>query len=399
MYIAWSLSGIARSSRRAIAGLAVGAAVIAAGSAAGPAALASPRASSGAGSLRAVDAVSASNMWAVGSAYTGSTSGSLIEHYAGHGWQIVPSPNPAGATSVYLQSVDAVSASNVWAVGYSSVGAASRTLIEHWNGTAWKIVGSPNASGTGGSYLYAVRALSASNVWAVGYDQPSFTTLVEHWNGLKWQIVASPNPGGSQGSWLYGIDASAAGKIWAVGYWTEGQTTSTLVEQWNGSSWAIVPSPSPGGSGAVSALQAVRSVSASNAWAVGYLYNGSSTTTVSEHWNGTQWQVVASPNPTGAAATSLVAVDAPSATDMWAVGDSTNGSSVTSTVIEGWSGAGWKVVPSPNPAGSADAQLTGVAALSITDAWAVGFSWNGSVTTTVVEHWNGQAWKLVTSPS
>ena len=144
MYIAWSLSGIACHSRRAIAGLAVGAAVVAGGSAAGPAAWAGPSASSGAGSLNAVDAVSASDMWAVGSAYTGSTSGSLIEHYAGHGWQIVPSPNPAGATSVYLQSVDAVSATNVWAVGYSSIGAASRTLIEHWNGQAWKLVSSPS---------------------------------------------------------------------------------------------------------------------------------------------------------------------------------------------------------------------------------------------------------------
>ena len=43
----------------------------------------------------------------------------------------------------------------------------SGTLTEHWNGTAWSVVASPNA-GTINS-LQSVAAVSANDVWAVGY--------------------------------------------------------------------------------------------------------------------------------------------------------------------------------------------------------------------------------------
>src|SRR5690348_5630714 len=56
-------------------------------------------------------------------------------------WNIVPSPN-VGTTS-HLNSVSVISATDVWAVGYSSTG----TLIEHWDGTSWSIVSSPNPNG------------------------------------------------------------------------------------------------------------------------------------------------------------------------------------------------------------------------------------------------------------
>jgi hypothetical protein len=68
-------------------------------------------------------------------------------------------------------------------------------------------------------------------------------------------------------------------------------------------------------------------------------------------------------------------------------------------VAEHWNGTAWRLAASPNPAGSSDASLTGVAAVSASDAWAVGYSWNGSVTSTVAEHWKGKKWVLVTAPS
>ena len=40
--------------------------------------------------------------------------------------------------------------------------------VEHWNGTSWAIVPSPNM-GTGNNHLNGVAAVSASDVWAVGY--------------------------------------------------------------------------------------------------------------------------------------------------------------------------------------------------------------------------------------
>src|SRR5262252_9918518 len=61
------------------------------------------------------------------------------------GWVVRPSPSKGSAT---LHAVAATSGTDVWAVGsYNSAG-AYKTLIEHWNGTRWTIVPSANpASG------------------------------------------------------------------------------------------------------------------------------------------------------------------------------------------------------------------------------------------------------------
>jgi hypothetical protein len=60
-----------------------------------------------------------------------------------------------------------------------------------------------------------------------------------------------------------------------------------------------------------------------------------------------------------------------------------------------WNGKAWKRVKSPDPFGSS--VLNGVAATSTRNAWAVGFSINGTADKTLIEHWNGTAWRLVRS--
>src|SRR5262249_58628362 len=73
--------------------------------------------------------------------------------------------------------------------------------IEHWNGRNWSVVTSPNASAQN-NLLAGVTAISADDVWAVGDFQTTsgagtvFQTLTEHWNGTAWSIVASPNGAG-----------------------------------------------------------------------------------------------------------------------------------------------------------------------------------------------------------
>ena len=79
--------------------------------------------------------------------------------------QVVPSPN-RGTSNGSLYSVAAVSANDVWAVGYNANAVGVGTVIEHWNGTAWSIVPGPVADY---NYLSGVAAVSANDVWAVGY--------------------------------------------------------------------------------------------------------------------------------------------------------------------------------------------------------------------------------------
>jgi hypothetical protein len=61
-------------------------------------------------------------------------------------------------------------------------------------------------------------------------------------------------------------------------------------------------------------------------------------------------------------------------------------------------GAGWTVTPSPNP-GTTNF-LQGVAAISSTDAWAVGYDYDvNDHQFTVTQHWDGSKWNLAPSPS
>ena len=136
-------------------------------------------------------------------------------------WTGVQPPSPGGFDN-NLFGVAVLSRCNAWAVGayYNDEREIGQTLIEHWNGTAWKRVASPNPSGTSNyNILNGVVALSASNAWAVGESIDGtgvHKTLIEHWTGTAWKLVPSPNPS-SSGNTLYGVGASSATNIWAVG--------------------------------------------------------------------------------------------------------------------------------------------------------------------------------------
>jgi hypothetical protein len=71
-----------------------------------------------------------------------------------------------------LYGVKAISASDIWAVGsLATAHYTNRNLLVHWNGTNWSIISSPNGY-YGRNTLSAVTATSESDVWAVGSDEP-----------------------------------------------------------------------------------------------------------------------------------------------------------------------------------------------------------------------------------
>jgi hypothetical protein len=274
--------------------------------------------------LNAVAAISADDVWAVGntSDMNGPQTQTLIEHWDGTQWSIVASPNPPSSLESYLFGVAAVSANNVWAVGSSLPGQGlSPTLIEHWDGTQWSIIPSPNVNGAAANLLFGVSALSATNIWAAGYYDQQFDskdqTLIEHWDGTQWSIVKSPNIASNIND-LRGIAATSSKEVWAVGYYQHDINSGsyTLIERWNGKKWRIVTSPpSTGGF-----LWAVAAVSSKDVWAVGdYFDNSGSMQTLIEQWDGKQWNVVSSPN-IPSADNGLAAVAASSANNVWTVG-------------------------------------------------------------------------------
>jgi len=116
-----------------------------------------------------------------------STEKSLIEHWNGTEWAVVPSPTPTG--DAQIKAVAAAPSDDAWAVGYTrptSCDPLCGTTSLHWNGSRWAVVSTTNPPGSGLSVLFGVVAISAHNLWTVGsYDDWS-ATLIEHGTGTRW---------------------------------------------------------------------------------------------------------------------------------------------------------------------------------------------------------------------
>ncbi len=329
--------------------------------------------------LDGVVALSSCNAWAVGSYFNGTASQSLILHWNGSSWKVVQSPDPGGPSrDNVLAAVSAVSSSSVWAVGSSSSGTVGQTLVEHWNGSSWKVVPSPDPGGPAGDrFLDSVSATSSAGAWVAGsYSVGSaMRTLVLHCDRVACKVVASPNPGGRRGaSVLTGVSAASPASAWAVGWYGIG-SQHTLVLHWNGAAWKHVKSPDVSSEGNV--LNAVTALSARDAWAAGSSSNGDTGQTLIERWNGSAWKVVPSPNPGGTVnSNGLNGISAISAASTWAVG--THGLGVEQTLVLHWNGKTWKQVPSPDPGGpSHDNVLVGVSATSPANVWMIGNYFSG----------------------
>jgi hypothetical protein len=327
-------------------------------------------------SLSGVAATSARNAWAVGSYDSGGAVRTLIEHWNGTSWRIVPSPNAARTglhTTNALTSVVALSRTNAWAFGlYERQTTSFRTLVLHWNGTRWSVVPSPN-SGTGENALTAAAAVSPSNIWAVGFRQRVATrgprrTLVEHWNGANWKVIASPDVGTGD-NFLFGVAVARRGRPWAVGS-DSVRFTSTLAMRWNGAAWKVVRTANRGDGDRF--LQAVAAPSARSALAVGSDLVADEQETLAERWDGSTWSLVPSASPdTGV--DWLFGVAATSPSSAWAVGERRAQLGRTfRTLIEHWNGSSWSLAASPSP-GAGDDPLSGIAAVPDHGGfWAVG---------------------------
>jgi hypothetical protein len=240
--------------------------------------------------LTGIAVTSANDIWTVG--YDIGSDGSeqtLIEHYDGTSWSVVTSPDP-GTGINQLVGVTVVSTSDVWSVGdyTASYGGVLQPLIEHYNGTSWSVVSSPTVdSGTNSYELLSVAAISSADIWAVGSNFNSSSvsptpTLIEHWDGTAWTIVPSPTTGA--GGYLQAVAADSTSDVWAVGFSSNGSTDQTLVEHWDGSIWSIVTSPDVGTGN--NALYGVAAITPGDVWAIGYSSNTSSMNqTLIENYN------------------------------------------------------------------------------------------------------------------
>ena len=331
--------------------------------------------------LGGVNAVAPNDAWAVGSNYQESgPSQALIERWDGTSWRIVPGP------SENLVSVAAISANDVWAVGSQREGLPepyqSRALIEHWNGSAWSVAPSPRPGSQ--DRLNSIVALAANDVWAVGstLGMNGRQPLIEHWNGSAWSVVAGPALPQFSDSALQAITRiPGTNELWAVGSRRTQQSAyaQALIERWNGSAWSLVTPNTPSGAKA-SGLSGIVALSSADAWAVGsYVPSGGEKSQgLIEHWNGASWQPVPIPKsalPAGVTPSEFFSVAAASGTDVRAVGRYFVGEEgMGRALIAQWNGRGdWSIQASPTPSGAIHSALEAITTDGAGHYWAVGW--------------------------
>jgi hypothetical protein len=174
------------------------------------------------------------------------------------------------------------------------------TLIEVWNGASWTVVSSPSPGTGGEGALLSVACGSPRSCVAVGSFspvnnpyKPVAQTLVESWDGTSWSVVSSPGPG--ERSVLRSITCTSPVSCVAVGsYGTPGDPghRQSLVETWDGTSWATARSPTP----ANDSTELASVACTSRAWclAVGKdstMGNPAGSRRLVESWDGTAWSV------------------------------------------------------------------------------------------------------------
>jgi hypothetical protein len=314
--------------------------------------------------LGGVAAVSVEDGWAVGwySASAGSER-PLIEHWNGDTWQAVPNPDPG--SEGYLSAVAAASTSDAWAVGYLEPGEEEkRPLIEHWDGRSWTIVRIPDL---GESVLTGVAAVTPSDAWAVGWqERPSGgrRPLIERWDGATWrQVEVIESSAGT--NVLFAVAAVSSTDVWAVG--RHSHPSSDLIMHWDGQRWNEVRGAGYG------RLLGMGVLDANDIWAVGRHPVVGTFHTLIEHWDGAAWSVVASPNK-GHGFNVLYGVAGSRPDDVWAVGDADGvHGNENPVLVEHWDGSTWSIVDAPGGSRK-DNDLEAVSALPSGDLWAVGYT-------------------------
>jgi hypothetical protein len=194
----------------------------------------------------------------------------LAARWNGHRWTV---RTPPGAE---LDAVSCPSRSSCFATGLAnSASGCPMTLVDHWNGQRWSVA---YRIDFGGCHFYVgritgVSCLSGGFCAAVGYlccgNYGPFPILA-HWS----RTSAKASVPHQDGEALVGISCVSANVCTAVGSANPnanaGSPQGTFLEQWNGTRWAIPPTPNPYGVGG--GLESVSCVSVAACTAVGTFY-------------------------------------------------------------------------------------------------------------------------------
>jgi hypothetical protein len=291
------------------------------------------------------------------------------------------------------------------AVGYAIDDAGvERTLAEAWDGSRWTARPTPNPAGAVLSALLGVSCPQEDACIAVGMyvnGSGQILALAESWEGTSWTIQNAPIPLGAAGAELAGVSCRSPNACTAVGAYGDGSgATLTLAEAWDGSDWSVEATPNPSGAQG-SVLVGVSCVSTDACVAAGSYGDSSGTSlTLAESRDGSTWSIESTPNPTGSGGSELDDVSCATATACTAVGRAVSNSGTVQGLAERRNGPHWSLQTVQSPAGATRAGLFGVSCPSVTACTAVGeYAGSSGPGSTLAESWDGSTWTIRATPN
>jgi IPT/TIG domain/NHL repeat len=334
---------------------------------------------------------------ATGGIYIANPGNHRVDVWASPGpkWLETKPLNPAEASASQLAGISCTTACT--AVGsYTSKAGVKEALGEYWEGTEWALQSIAAPKGAKASTLSAVACTAAIACTAVGADTEgtSEVTLAESWNGKAWTVQGTPNPSQAKATVLAGV-ACPTKACYAVGSTTsKAGVKEVFTAGSDGVKWAQQGAAIPKGA-KVSSLGAVSCSAASACTAVGsYTNSSASEVTLAEGWNGKEWVVQVTPNPSQAKASVLAGVACPTKA-CYAVGSFTSKAGVKESVAERYSGSEWSIQSVLAPNGAKASELTSVSCVSESACTAVGsYTSKAGVKEALALGFNGSLWAL-----
>ncbi len=298
----------------------------------------------------------------------------LIESTTTTKWTVQSAPGPKGVKARGLGKVSCTSSTHCLALGgYTSTEGVKGVYGVLWNGSEWTLQTIPTPVGGKEPRLSDLSCPSSTECTATGsYVNGSSVTvsLAERWNGKEWLVQTTVNPSGAKETQLNGGSCVSTTCI-AVGSYVNSEGAKlTLAERWNGKEWSLQTSANPKG-GKEDNLHSVSCVTTEECTAVGQYKNSEGTVlTLAERWNGKEWSLQTTTNPS-ATENRLLSVSCTSSTACTAVGEDKITPSIDGTLIEHWSGKEWLTQTSAQPSES-DNHLADVSCVSSTNCVAIG---------------------------
>lgn len=312
-------------------------------------------------------------------------------------WKVVQTP---AANDILGQSVSAVSSRDAWFVGLSEY--SGERPVWHWNGRSVAET-APIPTGPffaqGGHLANTPGSFSSDqDGWVLMGSEQNGQAIADRWHNGRWTripLALSPAPR-DLALQMTNIASISATDAWAFGFVDPHGDVGPfgpVMEHWDGRRWSIVDNPASNTAGA--RVQGVSVISATDIWAAGLAGGGSEPIhPFTEHWDGTNWSIVATPPATDPAIFTAVSASGPN--DVWAVGKQTQAGTQNTAVplVEHWDGTAWTVKDLPDVG---NAEIDTVFASGPNDVWApVLEPWSSS---SEFMHWDGKAWTVVPGPA